>query len=505
MITAASRIHRILILAIVLAVGVMCMSNALAEASLGDNDLVLSQTPVRMPADVTPGSVMPKYSSHLGFTRSRITLYVDDNYEIPWYVRWIDGYSAPALTSSNYGIVEVYEDEGIYYAYADRPGTAKIWIRYAGRKASMKVVVKYRPIEEFSLDPEFENLPIGKTAYINASIYPYGTSDKVSWKSSNKSIAKVDGKGKVTGVKPGYVTITATAANGWKRSYSFWVYDPVVRRALVIVEGSATNGSYSGESDREGEIKSTTTVYHGMCDLFARNKINASGLMNPWNWEEARGMILSAFSDADEDDISYLYINAHGGYDQGSGFYWACVGNYNSGSYWVSAETLRQTLDQIPGRKVLLMDTCHSGAVIGKGAGDRPGLDARGFVRAFMASKGGKLTAKTAEMLGSEYYVICSASMYNLSWYFWDWRNLVGERRFTGTAYAYSLSRGSGWNICQDKKLKFYADSNHNGKVSVYELGKYTAGYMKKIYKAARVSEPATVCVYPENSSFVLF
>lgn len=43
----------------------------------------------------------------------------------------------------------------------------------------------------------------------------YGTGDSiVSWKSSNKKIAKVNSKGKITGVKKGTATITATLASG---------------------------------------------------------------------------------------------------------------------------------------------------------------------------------------------------------------------------------------------------------------------------------------------------
>ena len=49
---------------------------------------------------------------------------------------------------------------------------------------------------------------IGETQTLKVT----GTSDKVKWSSSDKSIAKVSSKGKVKGMKPGKATITAKVA-----------------------------------------------------------------------------------------------------------------------------------------------------------------------------------------------------------------------------------------------------------------------------------------------------
>ena len=53
------------------------------------------------------------------------------------------------------------------------------------------------------------------TAYkLNATVVPYGTSQKVKWLSSNKNIATVDSSGVVVAKKAGTVYITAAAENG---------------------------------------------------------------------------------------------------------------------------------------------------------------------------------------------------------------------------------------------------------------------------------------------------
>ena len=54
----------------------------------------------------------------------------------------------------------------------------------------------------------------GKTLQLKASLTPSDATDRVTWKSSNAKLAKVSQTGKVTGVKKGTVTITATAASG---------------------------------------------------------------------------------------------------------------------------------------------------------------------------------------------------------------------------------------------------------------------------------------------------
>ncbi|MDR1412790.1 MAG: Ig-like domain-containing protein [Actinomycetes bacterium] len=63
--------------------------------------------------------------------------------------------------------------------------------------------------------PAKKTLNPTKTVTLKATVTPSGASQKVSWSSSAKSVAKVNATtGKVTAVKPGKATITARTANG---------------------------------------------------------------------------------------------------------------------------------------------------------------------------------------------------------------------------------------------------------------------------------------------------
>lgn len=58
------------------------------------------------------------------------------------------------------------------------------------------------------------DMPNKKTATLKATVSPAGSSTKLIWSTSNKYIAKVDSKGKVTAVSPGSCTITVKTTSG---------------------------------------------------------------------------------------------------------------------------------------------------------------------------------------------------------------------------------------------------------------------------------------------------
>ena len=72
-------------------------------------------------------------------------------------------------------------------------------------------------VESVSLDKSELTLPRQNTYTLKATINPdNATNQKVTWKSSDEKIAKVDANGKVTAVAVGKATITVTTEDGGK-------------------------------------------------------------------------------------------------------------------------------------------------------------------------------------------------------------------------------------------------------------------------------------------------
>lgn len=82
------------------------------------------------------------------------------------------------------------------------------------KKATIKVVVK-TPVTKVKLDRKEISLTEGETAVVKATVSPKkATVKKVSYKSSNKAVAKVNSKGKITAVAEGTAVITVTSKDG---------------------------------------------------------------------------------------------------------------------------------------------------------------------------------------------------------------------------------------------------------------------------------------------------
>ena len=103
-------------------------------------------------------------------------------------------------------------------------------------------------------------------------------------------------------------------------------------------------------------------------------------------FEEA---VRAAFQNSAEADTSVLYLSTHGIFEDH-------VSNADAGLLLSDGQTeslltgkdLQRILDQVPGKKVVILDACNSGAIIGKGL------------------SGG---ADTCFLSGPEYKVLCSA------------------------------------------------------------------------------------------------
>lgn len=181
--------------------------------------------------------------------------------------------------------------------------------------------------------------------------------------------------------------------------------------------------------------------------------------------DELHQLIQTAFADAAPEDTSYFYISTHGLWEQGmiAGDMTLLLsdGNREEG---VTAWQLREMFDEVPGTKVLILDACHSGAVLGKGV--YPSVE--------------------NVFVGEDYKVICSSGGAEESW-FWqaDDEDEVG----VGAGY-FSSALVSALSV----KGGYSADDNRDGVITLTELKRYLLAN----------HGASTVRCYPEEDDFAV-
>ena len=196
-------------------------------------------------------------------------------------------------------------------------------------------------------------------------------------------------------------------------------------------------------------------------------------------------LIRETFADADADDVSYFYISTHGLWNTAVNGLMTLLLSDGESEEGITAYELRRVFDTIPGKKVLLLDACHSGAMIGKGV-------EKSFENLFA---------------GDNYYVVCSSGGEEESWY---WSGEVGGERLAGAGYfsgalADALSRtkndlriaGGVSTVSAVKNALKGNDSVaiQNGAITLTEL-------RRRLLQSHGAS---TVRTYPEDSDFALF
>ena len=117
-------------------------------------------------------------------------------------------------TSSNKSIANVDQTGKVS---AVSTGTVTITAQTSnGKNDNCTITVKPLEVSKIEIDRSNFSLDIGSNITLKINFYPTGSTSSIKWTSSDSGIAKVDQNGKVTGVKEGSATITATTSNNLK-------------------------------------------------------------------------------------------------------------------------------------------------------------------------------------------------------------------------------------------------------------------------------------------------
>ena len=185
-----------------------------------------------------------------------------------------------------------------------------------------------------------------------------------------------------------------------------------------------------------------------------------------------KAAIRSAFAGATEQDISYLYISTHGDFDPSySNPEGVLVLSDGIEEEKITAQVLQAILDQVPGTKVLLVDACNAGALIGKGISPNDGPER--VVSAFA---------------GTSYKALVSSGGSEPSWY-WTSQTTDASPPLGSSYFTVALTHGAG--LAGD----YAADKDRDGNITLSEM-----------YQFLLVNHAAsTPQAYPQDDDFVLF
>ncbi len=458
------------------------------------------------------GGLTPKGCVKIRFYKMPSKLELGYWYRLQWKIWYRYGWYGRTefILPPNNGVLEIKPYNGYYYLVPKATGSVKMTLRCDGKSTTKKFTVvlpKPKSVEVFGA----LSVRVGMTSQLEAKVYPALASQAVTFSSSNKKVAKVDKNGLLTALKAGAtkITVKAKANSKAKATYTVTVYDDassVTRRGIAIGECSGRFGTYDYASQVKGEQIATKADVNAMYKLLRKYGVSTRTLINPYTSTSALKAIRSAFAGADANDVSYLYVQAHGGVGDTNNVYFMAIGSNGSTNEeaFLTAPQLKAELDRVPGTKVIFLESCHSGSVIGKGAaGDgRQAMDA--FINEFRSAP----TPKAGELAQYKYYVLCSTTGKEYSWFYWN-SKLMGYKNFTGGLFTHGLTKGAGWDMMRKKNVSPAANTNNDNLLSLAELYIYTYNSVETAKAEGQMNgfylNKQYVQCYPANSSYAVF
>lgn len=194
---------------------------------------------------------------------------------------------------------------------------------------------------------------------------------------------------------------------------------------------------------------------------------------------------------ADDDDVTVFYYTGHG---LSSGLAGVDSGVSATGVYTFSQ--LQSLLSNVPGKIIVLLDSCESGGLINKSAS--AGDFADNAIAAFSGASSG--VAAKAITSGTKFHVIASSSKSEESWAI-----NVGPNAY-GVATS-ALCEAMGWahngDVAGGHMLpSLEGDANRDGTVTIAEAYVYARAAVKSMLSGHGITQ--NMKVYPEGSALPL-
>lgn len=262
-------------------------------------------------------------------------------------------------------------------------------------------------------------------------------------------------------------TETGSTAARWAMNSNHDFNAGTKYRALLVGQ------TYSGRLALDGP-ENDLPAMENMLESFPGTPFTVTTRKNIQTGAGILDAVQSTFSQADEDDVSLFYYSGHGIEDKDDPDYQgALVGN--NGYTYVTASELRAAMDRIPGRKILIIDSCFSGVYARERNSIRTAkssaeintteeINANGSADAFVNSF---INAFSAKKRGSDtyssYFVLAASAEDEESW------EAQVNGKYMGL-FTHYLTLGAG-SSCQ-------ADKDRNNVVTIQEAYNFACGYL---------------------------
>lgn len=180
--------------------------------------------------------------------------------------------------------------------------------------------------------------------------------------------------------------------------------------------------------------------------------------------------IQSAFGKAQPQDVSLFCYCGHGASGNNNpDLLGALVGVDGA---FITGAMLRSWLDEIPGRKIVIIDACYSGNLIGRGEREAevPLSELTALVQSLIAPFTWR--SRAGELAAPQYFVITAASSTQQSW---ETNNSNGKGY---GLFTYGMGLALGYDFINDRYVEPRADVNRDGVITIdeaYRSAKQTA------------------------------
>ena len=329
--------------------------------------------------------------------------------------------------------------------------------------------------------------------------------------SSNDACATVNSSGTITGISEGAAIITVsyteegitktdTVLVNIRNTPTVTPISPPVQDDIIYRAFCIGVGDYQNFPDAYGNIDLLGPPYDvdRMINVFNHCKFGTDEVVfsTPVSLKDLNATktaiisgIASTFSGADDNDISYFYFSGHG--TEYIGTYYICPTDIllTSLDNYISVDELEIALSDIPGTKVVILDSCHSGGFIGKEKGE------------ITISKE-ELTSFNDEIINvfsqSQSRDLLTTNQYKVLTSCHDYQTCLesSPHWLDGNPFGYFtafLCQGCGYN---DFSSPYPADNDENSKISLQEAYLYVKSTLELLVQ--------DVQVYPSGSTFTI-